>query len=124
MCSYNSVNGVPSCADEHLLTDYIRDEWGFYGYIVADCDAVNDVQNWHNYTNTTGDTIRDVFSAGMDIDCQNGVSYSQKYLANAMQDGYVNTSVIQKAMYHAILVQMRLVMFDETNNVQCTNLKK
>lgn len=35
MCSYNAVNGVPSCANHWLLTEVARDEWGFDGYVRA-----------------------------------------------------------------------------------------
>ena len=39
MCSYNEVNGVPSCANSWLLTTVAREAWGFDGYITSDCDA-------------------------------------------------------------------------------------
>lgn len=41
MCSYNSINGVPSCANKELLTDVARGVWDFDGYITGDCAAVN-----------------------------------------------------------------------------------
>ena len=37
MCSYNSVNGVPSCANSFLMNDIARGQWGFDGYLVSDC---------------------------------------------------------------------------------------
>ncbi len=40
MCSYNAVNGVPSCANEPLLRGKLRGSWGFGGYVVTDCGAV------------------------------------------------------------------------------------
>ena len=119
MCSYNAENGVPSCANKEYLTDYIRDDWGFYGYIVSDCDAVSDVQNQHHYTNNPGDTINVTFNSGMDMDCG---AYSQKNLANAVNQGYVNLSVIQKSIYHTTLVQMRLGMFDNKKDIPWSNL--
>jgi len=38
--SYNKVNGVPSCANKPLLTDLLRNDWGFTGYVVSDCIAI------------------------------------------------------------------------------------
>ena len=116
MCSYNAENGVPSCANKEYLTDTIRDKWGFNGYIVSDCDAVSDVINGHKYTNNSGETIAVTFGAGMDQDCGH---YSQSNLANAVRDGYVNISVIQKSVYNSILVQMRLGMYDTTGGSIC-----
>ena len=49
MCSYNSVNGVPSCANDWLLNDVARGEWGLDGYVTADCDADADVVNTHPF---------------------------------------------------------------------------
>ena len=40
MCSYNMINGMPSCANKELLTEILRDEWGFDGYVTSDCGAV------------------------------------------------------------------------------------
>lgn len=76
MCSYNAVNGVPSCANTELLKDYARDKWGFNGYITGDwymfivnhrwsncilSGAVGCVQDGHNYTKTTGMKLSVIF---------------------------------------------------------------
>ena len=70
MCSYNAVNGVPSCASPELLTTNLRDNWGFNGYVTSDCGAVGNVAKEHNFTG--GDpnkTALATLSAGMDNDC-------------------------------------------------------
>src|SRR5581483_512487 len=43
MCSYNSVDGLPACANPRLLEDILRKQWGFRGYVVSDCDAIRDI---------------------------------------------------------------------------------
>ena len=43
MCVYNSVAGVPGCASTDLLQKRLREQWGFQGYVVSDCGAVNDI---------------------------------------------------------------------------------
>merc|ERR1711965_979553 len=43
MCSYSSVNGVPSCGSRTLLTDTLRTEWGFQGYVVSDQTALEQI---------------------------------------------------------------------------------
>ena len=59
------VNGVPSCANKYYMNDIARNEWGFNGYIVSDCSAVNDVLNSHHYTITPQETVAAVINAGM-----------------------------------------------------------
>jgi beta-glucosidase-like glycosyl hydrolase len=39
------VNNIPSCASSFLLTEVLRDEWGFDGYVVSDCGAIDCIQN-------------------------------------------------------------------------------
>eukprot|EP01084_Bolivina_argentea_P283724 486013_1 len=114
MCSYNSENSVPSCANKNLLTKYLRQELNFFGYITSDCGGVNDVQNSHHYTNTTGETIAAVFGAGMDLDCGT-YTLNNNNTMNAINNGSVSVSVIQDAIYHATLVEMRLGLFDNSS---------
>jgi len=45
MCNYNRINGIPACANKELLTDILRKEWGFKGYVVSDQGAV-----WNQWT--------------------------------------------------------------------------
>ena len=59
MCSYNSVNGVPSCANDWLLKDVARGEWGFDGYVTSDCDADALVSGPHHYHNDTPEAARE-----------------------------------------------------------------
>lgn len=39
------MNNIPSCASSFLLTEVLRDEWGFDGYVVSDCGAIDCIQN-------------------------------------------------------------------------------
>ena len=47
MCAYNSVDGQPACANPRLLTDILRKQWGFQGYVVSDCGAIGDIYRGH-----------------------------------------------------------------------------
>jgi beta-D-xylosidase 4 len=55
MCSYNSLNGIPACANKGLI-DTAR-SWGFDGYITSDCDADRNVYNTHKYTKTRAEAV-------------------------------------------------------------------
>mgnify|MGYP000343610470 CR=1 FL=1 len=56
MCSYNAVNGVPSCANSFLMNTVARGQWGFDGAITSDCAAVSDIPQNHHYTNSSDAT--------------------------------------------------------------------
>ncbi|MCI0513237.1 glucan 1,4-alpha-glucosidase, partial [candidate division KSB1 bacterium] len=47
MCAYNRYAGEACCANKHLLTDILRAEWGFQGYVVSDCGAIDDIFQYH-----------------------------------------------------------------------------
>jgi len=72
MCTYNAVLGYPSCANEYLLEEVLREHWGFtndYNYVVGDCGAVQDIFSYHNCTNTEVGAASVAINAGTDLDC-------------------------------------------------------
>src|SRR5260221_5726249 len=69
MCAYNSLDGQPACANTFLLDQRLRKDWGFKGYVVSDCDAVNDVFRGHKFAATLEECVAAVFKAGMDLIC-------------------------------------------------------
>jgi beta-glucosidase-like glycosyl hydrolase len=48
MCSYNAINGVPTCASP-MLNSVLRGSWGFEGYVTSDTGAVDDIYSQHQY---------------------------------------------------------------------------
>jgi beta-glucosidase-like glycosyl hydrolase len=64
MCSYNQVNGKPTCADENLLKNTIRGQWRLNGYIVSDCDSVDVFFNQQHYTSTPEEAAARSIKAG------------------------------------------------------------
>ncbi|CAK9217220.1 unnamed protein product [Sphagnum troendelagicum] len=113
MCSYNRVNGVPTCADYNFLTETVRNTWGLDGYIVSDCDAVKVMHESIDYAFTAEDAVADALNAGLDLNCG---SYLSTYTQSAIGVGKVNSSRIDAALYNLFLVRMRLGMFDGPTN--------
>lgn len=109
MCSYNAVNGVPSCANKELMTTIARESWGFQGYITSDCGAVKDVIEAHKYYKTPAETVNGVLSAGMDVDCG---GYLNDNLLDAITTGGVSNDTVNAALVNLFSVQLRLGMFD------------
>lgn len=77
MCSYNAVDGIPSCANEYLLEDVLRGEFGFtepYRYVTSDCGAVDNIgPPYHNFTDSQTAAAAVALNAGTDTNC--GTSY-------------------------------------------------
>jgi beta-D-xylosidase 4 len=84
MCSYNAVNGKPSCANDWLLKDVARGEWGFDGYITSDCSAEHDVFYNHHFTSTPEQSLAKILKAGTDIDCG---GYERQFAQAALKKG-------------------------------------
>ncbi|CAL4990569.1 unnamed protein product [Urochloa decumbens] len=109
MCSYNQVNGVPTCADEGFLKGTIRGKWGLDGYIVSDCDSVDVFFNDQHYTHTTEDAAAAALRAGLDLDCG---PFLAVYTEPAVAKGKVSDADVDAALINTVTVQMRLGMFD------------
>ncbi|XP_061338426.1 probable beta-D-xylosidase 2 [Gastrolobium bilobum] len=109
MCSYNQVNGVPTCADPNLLKRTVRGQWGLNGYIVSDCDSVGVFYTSQHYTSTPEEAAADAIKAGLDLDCG---PFLGLHTQNAVQKGMLSEADVNGALVNTLTVQMRLGMFD------------
>lgn len=111
MCSYNAVNGVPSCANSFLLQTLLRDSWGFpdQGYVSSDCDAIYNVFNPHLYANNVSAAAADSMLAGTDIDC--GETYPF-YLNESIASGELSRSDIERSVTRLYSNLVRAGYFD------------
>ncbi|NP_001266107.1 alpha-L-arabinofuranosidase/beta-xylosidase precursor [Solanum lycopersicum] len=115
MCSYNQVNGIPTCADPQLLRKTIRGGWGLNGYIVSDCDSVGVFYDTQHYTSTPEEAAAAAIKAGLDLDC--GPFLSQ-HTENAVHIGILKEAAIDTNLANTVAVQMRLGMFDGEPSAQ------
>ncbi|KAG6505220.1 beta-D-xylosidase 1-like [Zingiber officinale] len=111
MCSYNQVNGVPSCADPNLRR-IVRGQWRLNGYIVSDCDSVSVFYNEQHYGSRPEDAAAYALKAGMDLECG---GFLGQYAESALRQGKVSEADIDFAVTHTVAVQMRLGMFEGDN---------
>jgi beta-glucosidase len=113
MCVYNSVDGVPGCANTDLLQKRLRDEWGFKGYVVSDCDAVNDIFRTHKFTSTLGAASVAAVKAGTDLTC--GSEY--KTLVDEVKAGNIKEAELDRSLQRLFEARFRLGMFDPPERV-------
>jgi beta-glucosidase-like glycosyl hydrolase len=110
MCSYNMLNGKPTCGNANL-TKYLREDWGFTGYITSDTDSCADILNSHKFEKTGELATRDCLVGGTDID--SGSTY-KNYLAKAVQEGSVNRTLVDAALHNSFKMRFEMGMFDPT----------
>ena len=113
MCAYNRTNGEPCCANTRLLDDILRGEWGFNGYVVSDCGAIEDIYLRHKFVKTPEEASAMAVKRGTDLEC--GDSY--KSLVNAVRQGLISETEINRALKRLFEARFRLGMFDPPSMV-------
>src|SRR5438876_6720624 len=114
MCAYNRVLGSPACGSSLLLKDILRDEWGFSGYVVSDCGAINDIYERHKVVPTAAGAAALAVKTGTDLECGN--VYAN--LVAAVRQGLITEQAIDTAVIRLFLARFRLGMFDPPERVR------
>ncbi|MDA8904714.1 glycoside hydrolase family 3 C-terminal domain-containing protein [Flavobacteriaceae bacterium] len=109
MGAYNRVNGESASASNYLLQEILRDKWGFNGYVVSDCGAINDIHANHKIVKTPEESAALGIITGCDLNC--GGIY-QRYLQESVTLGLISEKEIDTAVYRLFLARMKLGMFD------------
>ncbi|KAJ4400986.1 hypothetical protein N0V91_008240 [Didymella pomorum] len=116
MCSYNALNGVPTCADPYLLQTILREHWGWTNeeqWVTSDCDAIQNVYLPHEWSATREQAVADSLIAGTDLDC--GV-YMQNHLPGAFEQKLVNETTLDQALVRQYSSLIRLGWFDSASS--------
>ncbi len=113
MCAYNSFGGFPCCGNPRLLLDILRKEWGFGGYVVSDCGAVDDIKNGHKKAATTPEAAAMAVKAGCDLDCGN----EYQSLLEAVRQGLLTEKQIDVSVRRLFRARFKLGQFDPPESV-------
>src|ERR1051326_8159341 len=108
MCAYNRTNEEPCCANKSLMTDILRGEWSFSGYVVSDCGAISDIWKGHKFAKTEAEASALAVRAGTDLTC--GGEYAS--LIQAVKQGLITEAEIDTALKRLMTARFRLGMFD------------
>jgi beta-glucosidase len=119
MSAYSAINGIPCTADRFLLTDLLRGEWGFRGYVTSDCDAVYNVFNPHHYAKNRAEAAGMSISAGCDLDCGGTLQANTKA---AVDQKLVSEADITQAVVRLFTVRYLLGLFDAPSQVSYTRI--
>lgn len=109
MPAFNDINGVPCSVNKWLLTDVLRDKWGFDGMTVSDANAIAECVN-HGIAEDKADASRQAIEAGMDMDMSSN-SYIES-LVELVQDRTVKEEVLDRAVADVLRVKFELGLFE------------
>ena len=123
MCSYNAVNGVPTCANA-FLNNVLRQEWGFKGYITSDTGAVADIYTKHNYTKDGKSATCAALKDG-GCDMNSGSVYSDNLL-DAIADPNESCTMddVKVALRRTLGLRFRLGLFDPIEDQPMWNVSQ
>ncbi|NMC06658.1 MAG: beta-glucosidase, partial [Candidatus Lokiarchaeota archaeon] len=110
MGAYNAIFGISCCQNKQLLTDILRGEWGFEGYVVTDCGAVGDAMPFlHNHVRTFPAAVAMTINAGVDLECG---PFFKRYLDTAIKKGLVSEATVTRAVTNVLRGRFKLGLFD------------
>lgn len=109
MTSYNMIDGVPCTSNRHLLTEVLRDTWGFKGAIYSDLQSIEGVAQTHHCAENWEEAGALAVNAGVDIDLE-GNSY--QYLRHAIETGKASEADLDRAVTKVLTLKFNLGLFE------------
>jgi beta-glucosidase len=110
MVSFNEINGVPATSNKWLLTDLLRDEWGFKGFVVTDYNAVQELIN-HGVANDYKNAAELALTAGVDMDMVSEGFIA--FLKESLHNGKITIAQIDTACRRVLEAKYKLGLFTD-----------
>ncbi len=110
MTSFNELDGVPASGSRQLLTEVLRDKWGFKGFVVTDYTSINEMVP-HGYSKDLKQAGEQAINAGVDMDMQ-GAVYMEN-LAKSVTEGKVDIKRVDAAVKSILEMKYRLGLFED-----------
>ncbi|WEK20932.1 MAG: glycoside hydrolase family 3 C-terminal domain-containing protein [Candidatus Pedobacter colombiensis] len=115
MCAYNAFQNQPCCASDLFMTDILRNQWNFKGYVTSDCGAIDDFYKKHKTHKDAESAAVDAVFHGTDVDCG-----KEAYLAlvQAVKDGKITEAQLDVSLHRLFMVRFKLGLFDPVSMVK------
>ncbi|MBQ7043718.1 MAG: glycoside hydrolase family 3 C-terminal domain-containing protein [Clostridia bacterium] len=108
MGAYNRLNGEPCCAHSYLISQILRKEWNFDGYVVSDCGALKDIYKFHKFVETRAEAAAVALKSTCDLNC--GDTYEA--LVDAYEQDLITDEDITAAAENLFTIRYRLGEFE------------
>ena len=109
MCSFNEIAGIPNSANRKLLTDILRGEWKFGGFVVSDWNSIGELIP-HGVAANLKDAAVLGLKAGVDMDMEADAYHD--FLATAAKEGSVSEAELNEAVRRVLRMKFRIGLFD------------
>ena len=110
MAAFNALNGVPATAHKPMLTDLLRGQWRFRGFVVSDFGSITELR-LHGVAKDDAEAARKALIAGIDMDMMSDVYH--KHLAGEVKAGRVPVKVLDEAVRRVLRVKHHLGLFEK-----------
>lgn len=125
MSSYNDYDGIPITGNYHFLTEILRGEWGFKGYVVSDSEAVEFLHSKHRVAKDTVDAAAQVVNAGLNV--RTNFTQPEKHLIHlrrAVEEGLISENTINQRVADVLRVKFILGLFDNPYKGSVNKIEK
>ena len=110
MSAFNSINGVPATSNRWLLTDLLRKEWKFKGFVVSDWNAVQELKA-HGVAETDEDAAMAAFNAGVDMNMTDGLY--NRCLEKLVRENRIDMNAIDASVERILRAKYALGLFED-----------
>lgn len=111
MASHGEIDGVPAHADTALLSDLLRDDWGFDGYVVSDWDDIRRIHSLHGIAEDEAEAAIMGLKAGVDLELANNGVYLM--LPQLVRDGKLDESYVRRAAQRVLAAKFKCGLFEQ-----------
>ena len=119
MSAFNDIAGVPASGNKWLMTDILRGEWKFKGFVVSDYTADEELIH-HGFAADGRDAARLAFTAGVDMSMQSGLYVD--HLPDLVKSGEVSMETVDEGVRRILSVKKAIGLFE--NPYKCLDLKR
>ena len=109
MTSFNTINGIPASGDKFLLSDVLKNKWGFNGFVISDWASIREMIPW-GFSKDEKEAAISAVEAGTDMDMEGGIYVP--YLIDLVKQGKVKQEFVDDAVRRILRVKYELGLFD------------